>query len=40
MNCLVHFEEIEEFDVVIESGEEEFTFPFEVIEKGHLVYEE
>ena len=31
---------IEEFDVVIESGEEEFTFPFEAIEKGHLVYEE
>jgi len=31
---------IEEYDVVIESGDEEFTFPFEVIEKGHLVYEE
>ena len=31
---------IEENDVVIESGDEEFTFPFEVIEKGHLVYEE
>ena len=31
---------IEEDDVVIESGDEEFTFPFEVIEKGHLVYEE
>ena len=30
---------IEEYDVVIESGDEEFTFPFEVIEKGHLVYE-
>jgi len=31
---------VEEYDVVIESGEEEFTFPFEAIEKGHLVYEE
>tara|TARA_E500000178_G_scaffold213697_1_gene210910 strand:+ start:471 stop:917 length:447 start_codon:yes stop_codon:yes gene_type:complete len=31
---------IEEYDVVIEAGDEEFTFPFEVIEKGHLVYEE
>ena len=31
---------IEENDVVIESGDEEFTFPFEVIETGHLVYEE
>ena len=31
---------IEEYDVVIESGDEEFTFPFEVIETGHLVYEE
>ena len=31
---------IEEYEVVIESGEEEFTFPFEAIEKGHLVYEE
>ena len=31
---------IEEYDVVIESGDEEFTFPFDVIEKGHLVYEE
>ena len=31
---------IEEYDVVIESGDEEFTFPFEVIEKGYLVYEE
>ena len=27
-------------DVVIESGEEEFIFPFETIERGHLVYEE
>ena len=27
-------------EVVIESDEEEFTFPFETIERGHLVYEE
>ena len=27
-------------EVVIESEEEEFTFPFETIERGHLVYEE
>ena len=31
---------VDEYDVVIESGEEEFTFPFEAIEKGHLVYGE
>ena len=31
---------VEEYDVVIESVEEEFTFPFETIEKCHLVYEE
>ena len=38
-NYLGVLTKVEEYDVVIESGEEEFTFPFEVIEKGHLVYE-
>ena len=31
---------VEQDDVVIETGEEEFIFPFETIERGHLVYEE
>ena len=31
---------VEQDEVVIESEEEEFTFPFETIERGHLVYEE
>tara|TARA_Y100001970_G_C13646918_1_gene561655 strand:+ start:109 stop:558 length:450 start_codon:yes stop_codon:yes gene_type:complete len=39
-NFLGVLSKVEEYDVVIESGEEEFTFPFEAIEKGHLVYEE
>ena len=39
-NYLGVLTKVEENDVVIESGEEEFTFPFEIIEKGHLVYEE
>ena len=38
-NYLGRLVRVENEEIIIVSKEEEFTFPFEMIEKGHLVYE-